>query len=89
MYRLNVKTESGEVKAIRINGKYCGKTCEFKKKMFQGYGGWLGFEVDGCTLSGQLSTSESGCVRCERCLKLCKDQIENNGAHWEREAING
>lgn len=85
MYSLDIVVEPGEVKVVRINGKYCGDTCEFKKKMFQGYGGWLGFEVDGCTLSGQLSTSKGKCIRCNECMRLCKEQIETNNVHWVRE----
>lgn len=85
MYRLEIKNESGKTKVIRVNGKYCGTNCEFKKKMFQGYGGWLGFEVDGCTLSGQLATNKGQCVRCDECLGVCKKEIEEGGAYWIRE----
>lgn len=85
MYRLDIKDESGNTKTVSINGKYCGENCQLKKKMFQGYGGWLGFEVDGCILSGQLSTSKGQCVRCDECFKICKKEIEESGAHWIRE----
>jgi hypothetical protein len=82
MCYLEIKDQSGEVKALSIEGKYCGKECEFKKKMFQGFGGWLGFEVDGCLLFGQLATNKGKCIRCNECLELSKKQIEDHNAHW-------
>ena len=81
MYRLSIEND-GDVKVLRINGKYCADTCEFKKKMFQGFGGWLGFEVEGCILRGQLATDKGKCVRCDECLELCRKQIEEHGAKW-------
>lgn len=85
MHSLSIKVKSGENKTVRINGKYCGEGCDFKRKMFQGFGGWLGFEVEGCQLSGQLGTSGGKSVRCNECLQICKKQIKDNQVHWVNE----
>lgn len=82
MHKLEVTDKTGKTRSIIIDGKYCGDNCEFKQKMFQGYGGWLGIEVEGCVLKGQLSTSKGKCLRCEECLKVCKAQIEDKRSHW-------
>lgn len=85
MHSLKVTLKNG-TKFIRINGKYCDSTCDFRKKMFQGFGGWLGFEVDGCTiLNGQLSTEKGKCIRCTKCMNFCVDQIEKNKVAWGNE----
>ncbi len=89
MYSLDVATKSGENKSIIIRGKYCGGSCSFKQKMFQGFGGWLGFEVDGCALSGeQLRTDKGKPIRCEQCLHTCKEQIETHGLEWKVVTVN-
>lgn len=84
MHKLDFADKTGKIKSIVIDGKYCGDNCEFKQKMFQGYGGWLGIEVEGCILKGQLSINKGKCVRCDECLKVCKSQIEENDSHWEK-----
>lgn len=40
--RLKITTKEDKNKFITSEGNYCGKDCEFKRKMFQGYGRWLG-----------------------------------------------